>query len=161
MTWVLLLPLAQANPTNACELPTCDPRSATTEVVQHETERSILGTPLQPCSRSPMTGFYRDGYCRTGPSDRGVHVVCATMTSEFLTYTAAQGNDLSTAAPRYGFPGLKPGDRWCLCAGRWAQARKAGVAPTILADQTSQAALQTIERTTLLESTESTQTTGK
>ena len=89
-----------------------------------------------------MTGFERDGFCHTGSHDRGVHVVCAQMTEEFLSYTRSQGNDLSSPAPRYGFPGLKPGDRWCLCATRWLQAVKAGVAPPIILESTEAKALQ-------------------
>jgi uncharacterized protein (DUF2237 family) len=78
--------------------------------------RNVLGTPLQSCCTAPMTGFYRDGYCNTGAGDYGAHVVCAQMTEAFLTYTKAQGNDLSTPVPAFQFPGLKPGDCWCLCA---------------------------------------------
>ena len=95
-------------------------------------EKSVLQTPLQVCSQQPMTGFFRDSYCHTGPQDRGFHVVCAQVDAKFLTYTKAQGNDLSTASPRYGFPGLKPGDRWCLCAARWKQAKQAGFAPKVI-----------------------------
>ena len=80
--------------------------------------KNVLGTDLQLCCSNPMTGYYRDGYCRTGGQDFGVHVVCAQMTAEFLTFTKQQGNDLSTPIPAYDFPGLKPGDRWCLCASR-------------------------------------------
>ena len=92
---------------------------------------NVLGEPLRQCCTSPMTGFERDGYCHTGPHDRGVHVVCAQMTEAFLDYTRSRGNDLSTPLPQYGFPGLKPGDRWCLCAARWAEAERAGVAPPV------------------------------
>ncbi len=96
-----------------------------------ETERNVLGEKLQVCCSVTMTGFYRDGSCRTGPLDAGVHVVCAQVTAEFLEYTKAQGNDLSTPMVAYGFPGLKPGDRWCLCAARWQEALAVGVAPPI------------------------------
>ena len=104
--------------------------------------RNVLGEPLHQCCTSPLTGFERDGFCHTGPHDRGVHVVCAQMTEDFLAYTRAQGNDLSTPIPAYGFPGLKPGDRWCLCAARWAQAERAGVAPLIDLDATQEKALE-------------------
>jgi uncharacterized protein (DUF2237 family) len=102
--------------------------------------KNVLGGELQVCSLSPMTGFYRDGCCHTGADDRGVHVVCAQVTAEFLAYTKAQGNDLST--PRYGFPGLKPGDRWCLCASRWQEALQAGVAPPVILQATHINALE-------------------
>lgn len=94
-------------------------------------ETNVLGEELQVCCSVTMTGFYRDGVCRTGPADRGRHVVCAQVTTEFLEYTKAQGNDLSTPQLDYGFPGLKPGDRWCLCAARWQESVAAGVAPPI------------------------------
>ena len=104
--------------------------------------KNILGTPLQSCCTDPLTGFYRDGYCATGPQDTGKHVVCAQMTEEFLTFTKQQGNDLSTPLPQYDFPGLKPGDRWCLCASRWQEAYEAGVAPPVVLEATHEAALQ-------------------
>ena len=88
---------------------------------------NVLGEPLELCCSDPMTGFYRNGYCQIGPMDRGTHTVCAQMTEEFLAYTKSKGNDLSTPIPQYGFPGLKPGDKWCLCARRWKQAFDAGV----------------------------------
>jgi uncharacterized protein (DUF2237 family) len=91
--------------------------------------KNVLGTDLEPCGFEPLTGFYRDGCCNTGGDDPGVHVVCAQMTAEFLAFSRAQGNDLSTAVPEAGFPGLQPGDRWCLCASRWQEALDAGVAP--------------------------------
>ena len=112
---------------------------------------NVLGGRLEDCSRDPLTGFYRDGYCRTGSNDRGIHVVCAEMTEEFLTYTKAQGNDLSSPSPQYGFPGLNPGDKWCLCAARWAQAHEASVPPTVILEATSKSALQQIAFTTLKE----------
>jgi uncharacterized protein (DUF2237 family) len=89
-----------------------------------------------------MTGFYRDGSCHTGPQDRGVHVVCAQLTEAFLRYTKAQGNDLSTPQPDYNFPGLKPGDKWCLCAARWKEAMDDGVAPPVVLASTHEAALK-------------------
>ncbi|MEM0984113.1 MAG: DUF2237 domain-containing protein [Planctomycetota bacterium] len=109
-----------------------------------EIDRNVLGEPLQPCSIDPMTGFTRDGCCRTGPQDLGRHVVCAEMSEEFLEYTRSQGNDLSTPRPEYQFPGLKPGDRWCLCASRWLEAEEAGVAPLVSLDATHEAALEIV-----------------
>jgi uncharacterized protein (DUF2237 family) len=93
--------------------------------------KNVLGTELTTCGTDPMTGFYRDGCCNTGADDMGVHTVCAIVTAEFLEFSKAQGNDLSTPMPVYGFAGLKPGDRWCLCASRWAEARDAGMAPAV------------------------------
>jgi uncharacterized protein (DUF2237 family) len=93
--------------------------------------RNVLGTDLEPCGFDPLTGFYRDGCCDTGADDVGVHVVCAEMTPEFLAFSAAQGNDLSTPRPEHGFAGLRTGDRWCLCASRWQEAFDAGVAPPV------------------------------
>jgi uncharacterized protein (DUF2237 family) len=92
---------------------------------------NVLGQVLQPCSTRPMTGFFRDGCCNTGPSDQGVHTVCAVMTVEFLAMSKYLGNDLSTPRPEYGFAGLKPGDRWCLCAARFLQAHQEGAAPQV------------------------------
>ncbi len=103
--------------------------------------RNVLGEPLAPCSERPMTGFFRDGCCNTGPQDIGSHTVCAVMTAEFLAYSKKAGNDLSTPLPDYGFPGLKPGDRWCLCAPRWQQAFEAGNAPRVVLAATHQGAL--------------------
>ena len=95
-------------------------------------DRSVLGTPLIACSTAPLTGFFRDGLCRTCEQDAGSHTVCAVLTAEFLEYTKARGNDLSTPRPEWGFPGLNPGDRWCLCAARWLEAERAGVAPRVV-----------------------------
>ncbi len=106
---------------------------------------NVLGTDLQPCSHDPETGFYRTGFCTTGPEDRGSHVVCAQMTAEFLSFTKAQGNDLSTPRPAYDFPGLNPGDRWCLCAARWEEARQAGCAPPVVLDATHPAVLEVVD----------------
>lgn len=103
--------------------------------------RNVLGEELMPCSIEPLTGFYRDACCNTGPEDLGLHVVCAEMTQEFLAFSAAVGNDLSTPQPMYGFPGLLPGDRWCLCASRWQQAFEAGVAPPVILASTHEASL--------------------
>ncbi len=92
---------------------------------------NVLGNPLEPCSTAPMTGFFRNGCCDTGPEDHGVHTVCAEMTAEFLALSKYLGNDLSTPRPEFGFSGLKPGDRWCLCAARFLQAHEEGAAPRI------------------------------
>jgi uncharacterized protein (DUF2237 family) len=94
-------------------------------------DRNLLGEPLEPCSLDPLTGFFRDGCCATGPEDRGSHVVCAVVTAEFLRFSRERGNDLATPRPELGFPGLRPGDRWCLCAARWLEAHEAGVAPRV------------------------------
>jgi len=115
---------------------------ATSEREPVQGDRSVTGTPLAICSTDPMTGFFRDGQCRTGPQDRGVHVVCAEVDADFLKYTAGRGNDLSTPLPHVGFVGLQPGDRWCLCAARWEEARRAGVAPPVVLDATHPAALR-------------------
>ncbi|TVQ54781.1 MAG: DUF2237 domain-containing protein [Phycisphaerales bacterium] len=104
--------------------------------------RNVLGTPLQPCCTDPMTGYYRDGYCRTGPGDMGVHVVCAEMTEAFLDFTRLQGNDLTTPMKAFDFPGLRPGDRWCLCAQRWQEAYEADVAPPVILEATHIGALE-------------------
>ncbi|MFT7670293.1 MAG: hypothetical protein ACI8X5_003001 [Planctomycetota bacterium] len=105
-------------------------------------ERNVLFRALQPCSLDPLTGFYRDGCCRTGEDDDGSHTVCVRMTADFLAFSKAQGNDLSTPLPQYGFPGLNPGDQWCLCAARWHQAFQAGKAPKAVLEATSEHALQ-------------------
>ena len=105
---------------------------------------NVLGEPLQPCSMNPLTGFYRDGCCKTGEDDSGKHIVCAQMTEDFLNYTKSRGNDLSTAIPQFGFPGLKPGDQWCLCASRWKEALDAGKAPPVQLRATHEAALQIV-----------------
>jgi uncharacterized protein (DUF2237 family) len=102
--------------------------------------RSVLGGPLLPCSVSPLTGWFRDGCCNTDAEDRGLHVVCCEMTEAFLAFSLRAGNDLSTPRPDYGFPGLVPGDRWCVCAARWEEARRAGVAPPVLLEATHEAA---------------------
>jgi uncharacterized protein (DUF2237 family) len=94
--------------------------------------RNVLGEPLQSCCNDPKTGFFRTGYCETGPDDHGVHTVCALMTPEFLRFTVQAGNDLVTPQPGFGFPGLKAGDRWCLCAARWLEAYEAGEAPPVV-----------------------------
>jgi uncharacterized protein (DUF2237 family) len=104
--------------------------------------RNILGGPLEVCSTDPLTGFRRDGCCRAGPEDGGAHIVCAVMTEEFLAFTRSRGNDLSTPRPEWGFPGLQPGDRWCLCAARWVEALRAGVAPPVVPEATDEAMLE-------------------
>lgn len=93
---------------------------------------NVLGRPLEPCGTDPLTGYFRDGCCRTDASDRGLHVVCAVVTAEFLAFSRARGNDLSTPRPEFDFPGLRPGDRWCLCAQRWLEASLEGVAPPVV-----------------------------
>ena len=103
--------------------------------------RNVLGHELQPCSTAPMTGFFRNGCCETSHEDVGMHTVCAVMTAEFLAYSRSVGNDLSTPMPEYGFAGLKPGDRWCLCAPRWKEALDAGVAPQLVLDATHEETL--------------------
>lgn len=103
---------------------------------------NVLGGNLIPCCATPVTGFYRDGYCRTGPGDYGLHVVAAVMTREFLEFTLARGNDLVTPNPGYDFPGLEPGDRWCLCVNRWKEALEAGVAPPVVLEATHTSALE-------------------
>ncbi|GAA5215508.1 DUF2237 domain-containing protein [Corallincola platygyrae] len=115
-----------------------------------QNEKSLLGKPLIPCSTAPMTGFFRDGCCRHSDHDPGSHTVCAMVTEEFLAFSAERGNDLSTPRPEFDFPGLKPGDRWCLCAPRWLKAHKAGVAPPVILAATSEAALEIIDRELLM-----------
>ena len=104
--------------------------------------KNVLGGALQPCSERPLTGFYRDGCCSAGPEDLGEHVICTQVTQEFLEFSAARGNDLTTPHPEFGFPGLKPGDRWCVCALRWVEAMAAGAAPPIVLNATHEAMLE-------------------
>jgi uncharacterized protein (DUF2237 family) len=106
------------------------------------TQLNVLGKPLQPCSVDPMTGFYRDGSCKTGEMDHGSHVICCRVTESFLIYSKRKGNDLSTPRPEYQFPGLKPGDKWCVCALRWEEALLAGVAPPVVLASTHIRALK-------------------
>ena len=113
--------------------------------------RSVLDTPLQTCSTDPMTGWFRDGCCETQAADRGRHIVCAVMTDEFLTFSRSRGNDLTTPRPEYRFPGLKAGDRWCLCIDRWREAHAAGVAPKVVLDATHQIATERVPLSTLRE----------
>lgn len=105
-------------------------------------ELNVFGKPILSCCTDPMTGYFRDGTCRTTTSDHGTHIVCAIMTKEFLDYTKSRGNDLSTPIPHWSFPGLQPGDSWCLCISRWMQAEKAGKAPLINLNATHKKALQ-------------------
>jgi uncharacterized protein (DUF2237 family) len=107
--------------------------------------KNILGTPLEPCCNDPMTGFYRDGLCRTGPGDVGIHTVCVEVTDEFLAFSKSRGNDLSTPSPRHDFPGLKAGDRWCLCAPRWKEALDAGQAPRVILAATHISTLEFVD----------------
>jgi uncharacterized protein len=104
--------------------------------------RNVLGEPMKTCCTSPMTGFFRNGRCDTGPGDHGLHLVCARMTTEFLAFSKARGNDLSTPFPMYGFPGLKDGDCWCLCVTRWKEALEAGMAPQVRLASTHMSALE-------------------
>ncbi len=114
-------------------------------------QTNILGTNLEICCTSPMTGFYRDGVCRTSQEDTSMHSVCAVLTKEFLDFSKAQGNDLTTSLPQYGFVGLKEGDKWCLCALRWKEAYEASCAPKIIAEATSNATTKLIKKEILLE----------
>ena len=105
---------------------------------------NVLGGVLLPCSTEPLTGFFRDGCCNTSPEDRGLHTVCAVMTAAFLAFSRSAGNALSTPMPQYGFAGLQPGDRWCLCAARWQEALDAGAAPQVVLEATHAATLQVV-----------------
>jgi uncharacterized protein (DUF2237 family) len=110
-----------------------------------EAKLNVLGEPLQPCSEEPLTGFFRDGCCNTSPEDLGRHVVCVRVTAEFLEFSRARGNDLITPMPQFQFPGLKPGDQWCLCAARWQEAFEAGKAPRVVLQATHAAALKVVK----------------
>jgi hypothetical protein len=107
-----------------------------------EKVKNVLGETLEVCCTSPMTGFYRNGFCETGPRDLGTHVVCAEVTEEFLEFTSSEGNDLIRPSPEHGFPGLTPGDRWCLCVSRWKEALDAGIAPPVVLSATNQATIK-------------------
>ena len=126
LIWILLI-LLMSNP----------------KIYSQEESINVFGEPLEACCFDPLTGFYRDGYCNTDWSDFGVHVVCAVMTREFLEYSSACGNDLVTPIPG-SFPGLKPGDRWCLCVSRWKEALLAGKAPPVVLESTHISALQEV-----------------
>lgn len=107
--------------------------------------KNVLGGPLETCSESPKTGFFRDGCCNTGPMDQGLHTVCVRVTDEFLQFSFNRGNDLITPRPEFAFPGLKPGDKWCLCASRWEEARQMGVAPPVHLGATHQKTLSIVD----------------
>jgi len=111
---------------------------------------NVFGNELISCSEDPLTGFYRDGCCNTGPQDHGVHTVCAVMTADFLQFSKSKGNDLSTPRPEWNFPGLKPGDRWCLCAPRWLEAYQAGKAPNVKLEATHEKTLEIVDLDTLV-----------
>jgi uncharacterized protein len=119
----------------------CHPSAVTPEPAA---ERNVLGGPLQPCGTDPMTGFYRDGNCTSGPDDLGRHTVCTVVSEDFLQMQKDLGNDLSTPRPEYGFPGLKPGDRWCVVAVRWMQAYQAGAAAGVVLAATNERALEVV-----------------
>lgn len=107
--------------------------------------KNVLGAPLETCSMQPLTGFFRDGYCCTGRGDVGLHIVCCVVTEEFLAFSKARGNDLSTPHPEWEFPGLQPGDRWCLCASRWKEAFDAGQAPQVVLAATHVSTLEFVD----------------
>ena len=111
---------------------------------------NVFGLPLQSCCKDPITGYFRDGYCKTKAEDLGTHVVCARVTKEFLEFSRSRGNDLITPIPQWQFPGLKPGDQWCLCVTRWIEAEKAGVAPPVVLEATHEKALEFTNMETLL-----------
>jgi uncharacterized protein (DUF2237 family) len=110
----------------------------------HE-QQNVFGEPIEVCSMNPRTGFYRTGCCETGPEDVGVHTVCVEVTAEFLAFSKARGNDLSTPRPEFGFPGLEPGDRWCLCAARWQEALEANAAPRVVLAATHKGTLEFVQ----------------
>ena len=122
--------------------------------------KNVLGTDLKSCSQSPKTGFFRDGFCRTNEKDQGKHVVASIMTDEFLIFSKSKGNDLSTPNTVYGFPGLKKGNKWCLCAIRWQEAYKAGYAPKVILEATHEKALDYIKLEHLIEMSRETKETG-
>ena len=111
---------------------------------KQQPQRNVFGEPLEACSGNPLTGFFRDGCCNTSPQDVGSHTVCAVMTDKFLAFSKAAGNDLSTRVPQFAFPGLKAGDRWCLCAARWQQAFESGMAPRVVLAATHERALEIV-----------------
>lgn len=112
--------------------------------MSREPDVNVVGGELQPCSSEPLTGFFRDGCCSTGPEDAGSHTICAVMTAEFLEFSRLAGNDLSTPRPEWGFAGIQPGDRWCLCASRWLEAYEAGQAPEVVLGATHARALEVV-----------------
>jgi uncharacterized protein (DUF2237 family) len=109
------------------------------------TQRNVFGEPIEVCSIKPLTGFYRTGCCETGSEDVGLHTVCIEATADFLAFSKARGNDLSTPRPEFGFAGLEPGDRWCICAARWQEALEAGAAPRVVLSATNEATLEIVE----------------
>lgn len=113
--------------------------------------KNVFGEPLETCSEDPVTGFYRNGCCDSGDDDRGDHLVCVIMSAEFLEFSQSKGNDLSTPLPLYNFPGLEPGDRWCLCALRWKEAYNAGMAPKVVLEATNELTLNVVSMKMLLE----------
>ncbi len=117
----------------------------TDQSTAREQKLNVLGQPLEPCCFDPLTGYFRDGFCKTDERDIGRHVICAQLTQEFLDFTRLRGNDLSTPRPEFGFPGLKAGDAWCLCALRWREAYDAGVAPAVYLERCEQAALTYVD----------------
>ena len=114
-------------------------------------DRNVLGGELRPCGTDPVTGYLRDGHCRDVDGDVGEHTLCAVLTAEFLTYSRDRGNDLITPRPEFDFPGLEPGDRWCLCVGRWVEALEAGVAPPVVLEATDESVLRAVDSETLRE----------
>ncbi len=122
----------------------CFSTSHTGTYMKDKSVLNVLGKPLVSCGENPKTGYYRDGFCATGPEDAGIHVVCAVVTTEFLEYSKKKGNDLITPRPEFDFKGLKQGDRWCLCASRWKEAFEANVAPPVILESTHQKALEII-----------------
>jgi uncharacterized protein len=119
--------------------------------MDRDADVNVVGGALLPCSGDPLTGFYRDGCCATGPEDIGSHTVCAIMTAEFLEFSASAGNDLSTPRPEWGFPGLSAGDRWCVCAARWLEAYDAGCAPAVVLGATHARAVEVVPIDALIE----------
>ena len=120
--------------------------------MQKNPDRNVVGGTLLPCSNDPVTGFFRDGCCSTGPEDLGNHTVCAVMTEEFLTFSRENGNDLSTPRPEWGLPGLQPDDRWCVCASRWLEAHRADVAAPVVLGATHELALEVVPIDALISS---------
>jgi uncharacterized protein (DUF2237 family) len=114
-------------------------------------QKNVFGLDIEPCSENPITGFFRDGSCNTSKEDTGQHTVCVVLTKEFLEFSKVRGNDLSTPLPQYNFPGLKPGDRWCLCALRWMEAYYSGMAPQVVMEATNEGVLELISMEMMLE----------
>ena len=123
--------------------------------------KNVLGTPLKPCSMEPLTGFYRNGCCDTGADDLGLHTICVQMTAEFLAFSREAGNDLSTPNPMYGFPGLRPGDRWCVCVTRWKDAFEAGVIAPIVLEASHMSVLEFVDLEDLKANSVRTTTAGR